>query len=109
MCDDKIFLLLMGINTGLGYENISDVGTQGISYMVRGLCSSSGVGVTGDIIGSHIYDLSSGPFSRGHQGGNWSFNEVMIGVLFFICLRSIYYFGVCVSGIPFGVFLRAFF
>ncbi|CAN0222721.1 unnamed protein product, partial [Pylaiella littoralis] len=67
----------------LGYSGYSESDTHGISYEVRGICTDSydqeiyaSVGVTGDILSSHIHHLYSGPSSYGHQGGNWSYNEV---------------------------------
>lgn len=36
------------------------------------------VEVTGDITGSHIHHNYFGHYSYGHQGGNWSHNEVRL-------------------------------
>ncbi|CAM9271896.1 unnamed protein product [Ectocarpus sp. 12 AP-2014] len=57
--------------------------SYGIAYKVRGFCTDLSnpelfetVGVTGDILGSHIHHLYFGHYSYGHQGGNWSYNTV---------------------------------
>ncbi|CAM9199692.1 unnamed protein product, partial [Hapterophycus canaliculatus] len=57
--------------------------SYGLAYKVRGFCKDlsnpelfDAVAVTGDILGSHIHHLYFGHYSYGHQGGNWSYNEV---------------------------------
>ena len=67
---------------------ISDLGwydseSYGIAYKVRGFCKDLSnpeifdeVNVRGDILRSHIHHLYFGHYSYGHQGGNFSYNEV---------------------------------
>ncbi|CAM9950650.1 unnamed protein product [Scytosiphon promiscuus] len=57
--------------------------SYGLAYKVRGFCKDLSnpelfdeVAVTGDILRSHIHHLYFGHYSYGHQGGNWSYNEV---------------------------------
>ncbi|CAM9858944.1 unnamed protein product [Pylaiella littoralis] len=64
----------------LGYY---DSESYGISYKVRGFCNDSSnpevfdsVGVYGDILRSEIHHNYFGHYSYGHQGGNFSSNEV---------------------------------
>ncbi|CAN0170231.1 unnamed protein product, partial [Hapterophycus canaliculatus] len=57
--------------------------SYGLTYKVRGFCTDLSnpelfdeVAVTGDILGSNIHDMYFGHYSYGHQGGNWSYNEM---------------------------------
>lgn len=60
-----------------------DSESYGIAYKVRGYCKDHSnpeifdlVSVTGDILRSHIHHNYFGHYSYGHQGGDFSFNEV---------------------------------
>lgn len=92
MC--PIFLLFFGLSvysriiSPLAIRSTSDLGwydseSYGIAYKVRGFCKDlsnpemfDDVSVRGDILRSHIHHLYFGHYSYGHQGGNFSFNEV---------------------------------
>lgn len=71
------------INTEVNHLGWYDSESYGIAYKVRGFCIDHSnpeifedVAVTGNILGSHIHHLYFGHYSFGHQGGNFSFNEV---------------------------------
>ncbi|CAM9724294.1 unnamed protein product [Laminaria digitata] len=60
-----------------------DSESYGIAYKVRGFCKDLSnpeifdeVNVRGDILRSHIHHLYFGHYSYGHEGGNFSYNEV---------------------------------
>lgn len=66
-----------------------DSESYGITYKVRGFCKDSSnpevfdaVSVRGDILRSHIHHLYFGHYSYGHEGGNFSYNEVSRRIFF---------------------------
>lgn len=99
---DLVFFLMRGtIEHWIQLHNLSlpprpnhrpDLGwydseSYGIAYKVRGFCIDHSnpeifedVAVTGNILGSHIHHLYFGHYSFGHQGGNFSFNEVCTSI-----------------------------
>ena len=68
------------VRADLGYDAAE---SYGIAYKVRGFCKDLSnpeifdeVSVYGDILGSDIHHNYFGHYSYGHQGGNWSYNEM---------------------------------
>ncbi|CAN0188440.1 unnamed protein product, partial [Discosporangium mesarthrocarpum] len=87
-CDGKARNTMGEARMDILSSNISYLGyyyseSYGITYKVRGLCKDLSnleifdkVSVRGDIINSHIHHNYFGHYSYGHEGGNWSYNEV---------------------------------
>eukprot|EP00903_Cladosiphon_okamuranus_P017823 g16402.t1 len=79
MGESRLDILDSEINHLGYYESES----YGLAYKVRGFCKDNSnpeifdqVSVFGDILRSHIHHLYFGHYSYGHEGGNWSYNEV---------------------------------